>query len=408
LTKTPTHLKKSLIPIQRQILHVDMDTFFVSVERLLDPSLIGKPVIVGADPRGRGVVAAASYEARAYGVHSAMPIAQAYRLCPHAVFLRGHSKHYSTYSHRLRAIFNRYSPLVEMGSLEEAYIDLTGTHRLHGPAPVTAEKIHHQITTELRLPASLGMATNKLLAKVASGCAKPNGLIVLRPGCERAFLTPLPLRKLPGIGKHCAQRLERFGLTTIGDLALLGEEPLHAAFGTTGTLLYERSMGIDDAPVEPTRPAQSVGREHTFQQDTCHLPTVCAMLSYLCEHVGENLRETNVKAKTLTTKLRYSDFKTLTRSVTLTDATWYDTEIFRVAKAILLKTYTRRVRIRLIGISASNLLSDGWQVDFLDMGRAEKLDRLYHSIDRIKTRYGTSALLRAISFSSLNPTPHSS
>lgn len=394
-----------MTPIHRQILHVDMDTFFVSVERLLDPSLMGKPVVVGADPKGRGVVAAASYEARAYGVHSAMPIAQAYRLCPHAVFLRGHSEHYSAYSRRLQAILNRYSPLVEMGSLEEAYIDLTGTHRLNGPAPLTAERIHHQITTELHLPASLGLATSKLLAKVASGCAKPNGLIAVHPGYERAFLAPLPLRKLPGIGKHCAERLERFGLTTIGDLTHLGEDILRAAFGTTGTFLYERAMGIDNTPVEPTRPALSVGREHTFQEDTCHLPTVCAMLSYLCEHVGQSLREMNAKAKTLTPKLRYSDFKTLTRSVTLKNATWYDTEIFRVAKTLLLKTYTRRVRIRLIGISASNLLTDCWQVDFLDMSLAEKLDPLYRSIDRIKNRYGAPALLRALSFSSLNLTP---
>ncbi len=397
-----------MIPIQRQILHVDMDTFFVSVERLLNPSLVGKPVIVGADPRGRGVVAAASYEARANGIHSAMPIAHAYRLCPHAVFLRGHSEHYTTYSHRLQTIFNRYSPLVEMGSLEEAYIDLSGTHRLHGPAPVTAEKIHHQITAELRLPASLGLATNKLLAKVTSGCAKPNGLIAIRPGYERTFLAPLPLRKLPGIGKHCAERLERFGLTTIADLTHLGEETLQGVFGTTGALLYERSMGIDDSPVEPTRPAQSVGREHTFQEDTCHLPTVCAMLSYMCEDVGQSLREMNAKAKTLTLKLRYSDFKTLTRSTTLTYSTWYDTEIFRMAKTLLLKAYTRRVRIRLIGISASNLLTDGWQVDLLDINRTEKLDCLYRSIDRIKTRYGASALLRANSFSSLSSTPHPS
>ncbi len=396
-----------MTPIQRQILHVDIDTFFVSVERLLDPSLMGKPVIVGADPRGRGVVAAASYEARAYGIYSGMPIAHAYRLCPHAVFLRGHSECYTIYSHRLRAIFNRYSPLVEMGSLEEAYIDLSGTHRLHGPAPVTAEKIHHQITAELRLPVSLGLATNKLLAKVASGCAKPNGLTVVRPGYERAFLAPLPLRKLPGIGKHCAQRLERFGLTTISDLTHLGEETLQGVFGTTGgALLYERSMGIDDSPVEPTRPARSVGREHTFQEDTCHLPTVCAMLSYMCEDVGQSLREMNAKARTLTLKLRYSDFKTLTRSTTLTYSTWYDTEIFRVAKTLLLKAYTRRVRIRLIGISASNLLTDGWQVDLLDINRTEKLDHLYRSIDRIKTRYGTSALLRANSLSSLTPTTH--
>jgi DNA polymerase-4 len=392
-----------MIPIQRQILHVDMDTFFVSVERLLDPSLKGKPVIVGADPRGRGVVAAASYEARAYGIHSAMPIAQAYRLCPHAIFLRGHSEHYSAYSHRLQTILNRYSPLVEMGSLEEAYIDLTGTHRLHGPAPVAAEKIHHQIATELRLPASLGLATTKLVAKVASSCAKPNGLIAIYPGRERAFLAPLPLRKLPGIGKHSAERLERFGLTTIGELSRLGEEVLEAAFGTTGTLLYERAMGIDDTPVEPTRPAQSVGREHTFQEDTCHLPSVYAMLSYLCEDVGQSLREMNAKARTLTFKLRYSDFKTLTRSITLADATWYDTEIFRIAKTLLLKTYTRRVRIRLIGISTSNLLTNAWQADFLDISRTETLDRLYRSIDRIKTRYGTPALLRAISLSSLNP-----
>jgi DNA polymerase-4 len=397
---------------KRHIVHVDMDAFFVSVERLLEPSLAGKPVIVGGNPNGRGVVASASYEARAFGIHSAMPLAQARRLCPQALFIEGRYGAYCDYSEKLRTIFESYSPLVEMCSLDEAYIDLTGTERLHGEALRAAEALHKRVARETGLPCSLGLASNRLVAKVASDLAKPNGLLAVPAGAERAFLAPLALRRLPGIGPHTAERLQLYGLRTIGDIPLLGKHALEHLFGSYGSALYESALGADDSLVAPyaeqkspaPRRGASLGREHTFDEDTCDPAQILATLSYLSEKVAGELRELGARAKTITLKLRYSDFKTITRSLTLGDPTDDECELFRVGKMLFERSYTRRVRIRLIGIGASNLSSAGWpacagwQIDLLENARLVRRARLFASVDALRRRYGFRCILHGNSF----------
>jgi len=380
---------------RRWILHIDMDSFFVSVERVLNPSLKGKAVIVGGDPRSRGVVSSASYEARVFGIHAGMPASQAYRLCPGAIFLPINGEKYGEFSEKIQGIFEGFSPSIEMSSLDEAYLDLTGTERLFGHPLKVAEKIHRKIETELGLPCSCGLGGNKLIGKVATDVAKPNGLVWVISGYEREFLAPLSLSSLPGIGKQSAETLSRFGLKTIGDLRNLGEWNLRDVFGETGRILFQRACGIDEEPIKPVRKTKSVGREHTFEQDICSPEILHSALCYLAEYVGKSLREIRAKAKTITVKLRFSDFKTITRSQTLYYPTDDDSTILQTAKGLFSKTFSRRVRIRLLGISASNLFTQGWEIDLFEKENLERLERLYYAIDKIKTYYGFKSICRA-------------
>lgn len=269
-----------------------MDAFFVSVEEVLDPSLKGKPVVVGGDPEGRGVVAAASYAVRAYGVHSAMPIAKAKRLCPHAIFLRGSHRRYSEYSVKVFEILRCYSPLVEPMSLDEAFVDLTGCERLHGPALVAAEKIRNEIREKTGLNASIGIASNKLLAKIASAYCKPNGMLWIAPGMEQKFLAPLPIRRVPGIGPKGEAELKRMGVTSVGDLARLPSERLEEAYGKWGASLYRKARGISDSLVvnEAENP-RSMGREITLETDSTDPLYLESTLSYLTEKTAGQQRE---------------------------------------------------------------------------------------------------------------------
>jgi DNA polymerase-4 len=375
-----------------------MDAFFVEVERRLDPTLIGKPVIVGGDPDGRGVVAACSYEARRYGVHSAMPLRRARRLCPRALFVRGHHEAYGEYSHAIRTLFEACTPLVEMASLDEAYLDLTGTERLHGPAPPTVDRLLARIRSEIGLPASAGLGSNKLVAKVASGLAKPAGFLLVPHGGERGLFAPLPMRWLPGIGPKLEAHLERYGIATLGEIVGLGESVLRAVFGGGGSELYWRCCGQDDTPVVLARAAQSVGHEHTFEQDTGHRPTLERTLSYLAERVARRLRKKQCRARHVTLKMRYNDFKTLTRRTTFADPIDDDREIFEAARRSLERAYTRRSWLRLLGISASGLCDAQWQIDLFDCNRQAAREALAGAIDRIKNRHGFDAILRGRSF----------
>lgn len=384
--------------LRRWIAHIDMDAFFVEVERRRDPSLVGRVVIVGGDPDGRGVVAACSYEARRRGVHSAMPLRQAKRLCPGAVFLPGHHELYAEYSGRIRAVFESYSPLVEMASLDEAYIDLTGTERLHGPPAATVDRILHRLREQVGLPASAGLGGNKLVAKVASGLAKPSGLLVVPHGGEAGLFAPLPMRRLPGVGPKLEAHLSRYGVSTIGEIAALGEGVLRAIFGTGGSELYWRCLGRDDSPVVPSRLAASVGHEHTFERDTAHRPTLERTLSYLAERVARRLRRNRWCARHVTLKMRYSDFQTLTRRTTLVEPTDDDRTIYAAACRSLERAYTRRVRLRLLGITASGLVDAQWQLDLFDCERQAAREALARAIDRIKNRHGFDAILRGRSF----------
>ena len=377
----------------RQILHVDMDAFFVSVEELANPSLVGKPVVVGGDPDGRGVVSAASYEARKYGIHSAMPLRTAKRLCPHAIFLHADLQNYSAWSRRIYTVFEQFTPDVQAVSIDEAYLDLTGTERLFGPGVAAAERVKLAVKQQVGLNASVGLATNKLVAKVASELAKPNGLCAVFPGGEAAFLAPLKIERLPGVGAATTERLRALGVRRIGQLARLDKDLLERAFGSTGLWLHERANGIDPSPIETRGLPKSISRETTFDEDTADLELMDRTLFRLVERVGRALRKEKLQAKTITLKLRYSDFSTITRSITIREGTDLDAVIYDHVKALFRKAYTRRGRVRLLGAGTSNFVSAAWQqtfvVDDVDVG---KLKSLYKAIDKVRDRFGTDAL----------------
>ena len=381
----------------RKILHVDMDAFFVSVEEALDPSLKGKPVIVGGDPDGRGVVVAASYAVRRYGVHSAMPIAQAKRLCPHAIFLRGSHRRYSEYSEKVFEILKRYSPLVEPMSLDEAFVDLTGCERLHGPVLKSAEKIRNEIREALGLNASIGIASNKLLAKIASAYCKPNGMLWIAPGMEQRFLAPLPIQRVPGIGPKGGAELRRMGIKSVGDLARLPLELLEEAYGKWGVSLYSKARGISDSPViGDTEDPRTISRETTLETDSADPLFLESTLSYLTEKAAGQLRESKLFARTVMLKLRYSDFKTVTRSKTLEMPTAEDHTLFKTGAGLFRKLFTHRVRVRLIGIAFTSLTATPYRQEGLfDTKGGQCWDDLYQGIDRIRHKYGFRSILRA-------------
>lgn len=384
--------------MNRNVLHIDMDAFFVSVEEALDPLLAGKPVIVGGDPNGRGVVAAASYAARKYGIHSAMPVARAKRLCPDAIFLRGNHRLYGEFSERIFDILETYSPCVEPMSLDEAYLDLTGCERLHGPTLDTAERIRNQIKMQVGINCSIGIASNKLMAKVASAYAKPSGMLWIPEGMEQKFLAPLPVERIPGIGHKTGQRLMLMGVKTIGHLAALPPELLKNAYGKYGSDLYHKARGISESPVLRRDDSRSISRETTFETDSDDPRFLESTLSYLVEKAASQLRSSRLYTRCITLKLRYSDFQTVTRSQTLPEPVHDDCTIFQTASRLFRKSFSRRTRIRLIGVSLTSLTTDHpAQTDlFIALG-SEHWDQLYHSIDRIREKYGFRSILRAAS-----------
>jgi len=376
----------------RQILHVDMDAFFVSVEELLDPSLKGKAVIVGADPDGRGVVSAASYEARKFGVHSAQPIGQAKKLCPHAIFLRGHYEKYSEYSRKVHQIFNDFTPVVEMVSIDEAYLDLTGCERLHGSAFRAADRLVRAVKERTELNCSVGASTSHLVSKIASDQAKPHGLLYVFPGYEANFLAPLPVRRMPGIGKVTEPQLLSLGIVTIGDLQAFGRERLTKQFGKWGEYLYTKSRGEDiDAYAYEEEP-KSISHETTFDTDTADAEELERTLSYLAQLVSRRLRDHKLFARTVGLKLRYAGFETHTRDVTLDEPTHLDSVIFENVLRLFDAAWNRRRKIRLVGVKTSNLERAVFQLNLLEAPRHEKLDRVLGAADKLRERYGFDAV----------------
>ena len=382
-----------------EILHVDMDAFFVSVEEVLDPSLKGKPVVVGGSAEGRGVVSAASYAARKFGIHSAMPIAKAKRLCSHAIFLLASHRLYSEYSTKVFEILRRYSPLVEPMSLDEAFVDLTGCKKLHGSILKTAETIRNEIRDRLGLNASIGIATNKLMAKIASAYCKPNGMLWIAPGSEQQFLAPLPIKRIPGIDPKGCAKLNRMGVKSVADLSRLPLELLEETHGKWGVSLYRKARGISSNPVNAeTEDPPSISRERTFATDSTDLLFLESTLSYLTEKTTAQLRSNGLFAKTVTLKLRYSDFKTVTRSQTLDWPTAADHKLLKTATKILRKLFDGRMQVRLIGISLSSLTAHPYQQeDLFDLKDSERWDGLYQGIDQIRKKYGFRSILRASS-----------
>jgi DNA polymerase-4 len=381
----------------KTIFHVDMDAFFVSVEELFDPSLKGKAVVVGGRPTERGVVSAASYEARKFGVHSAMPLRTAYKLCPHAIFVDGHPDRYRDCSHKVFEVLNHFSPQVEMASIDEAYLDMTGTERLHGPAFRAAHALHEMMRAETRLKCSIGIASTRLVAKISSDQAKPNGVLWVMPGREARFLAPLDVRKIPGVGKVTEKNLHAVGIRKVGDLARLDEAFLESRFGQWGLALAGKSRGLDaggwfDTEVGEDTDPKSISHEHTYGEDTADASALEATLARLSEMVGRRLRENGLHARTIQLKLRYKDFSTITRAHTVDRATQIDTEIFEQARALFRKNWKRGREVRLLGVHVSSFESAEAQPGLLEEDKHERWKHALDAADRLRDKYGESAV----------------
>jgi DNA polymerase IV len=377
----------------RVILHVDMDAFYASVEQRDRPELRGRPVVVGADPRGRGVVSAASYEARRFGIHSAMPIGRAYRLCPTAAFLPVDMDKYAGESERIMSILADFTPLVEPLSLDEAFLDVTGSRVLHGTGVEIARRIKARIRDEVGLTASAGVAPSKFVAKIASDLEKPDGLVEVATGQEAAFLRDLPLRRLWGVGPAAERELAALGARTIGDLARLGRGRLEARLGASGAHLFELVQGIDDRPVVPWHDPKSIGAEETFGRDTREVGRLRATLLAQADRVAAELRAAGLRGRTVTLKLRFSDFHTLTRRGTGETPTADGGEIFRRVWTAFSKV-PRPQAVRLIGLSVSGFASAADPEQLPLLGRPDRADRLGRVTDEVRTRFGPEALVR--------------
>jgi len=369
-----------------------MDAFFVSVEELEDPSLKGKAVVVGADPDGRGVVAAASYEARKFGVHSAQPISRAKKLCPHGIFLRGHYEKYSDYSKKIHRIFEEFTPVVEMVSVDEAYLDLTGCELLHGSTLRAGDRLIRTVKERTGLNCSVGASTSHLVSKIASDQAKPHGLLYILPGCEAKFLAPLPVRRMPGIGKVTEPQLLSLGISKIGDLQTFGLSKLKERFGKWGEYLYTRSLGEDTGAYAYQEEPKSISHETTFDSDTADGEEIDRTLSYLTQLVARRLRDHKLFARTVGLKVRFIGFETHTRDVSLDEPTHVDTIIFENVRPLLDRVWNRRRKIRLVGVKVSNLEHDVFQLNLLEAPKREKLDRVLDATDKLRERYGFDAV----------------
>ena len=388
-------------PRPRTVFHVDMDTFFVSVERLYDPSLFGKPVVVGGRPDQRGVVSAASYEARKFGVHSAMPLRTAYRLCPQAIFVDGHPNRYREHSQLVREVLHSFSPQVEMASIDEAYIEVTGTERLHGPPLKAAQKLHDAIYAKTKLNSSIGIATSRLVAKICSDQAKPNGVLWVLPGLEARFLAPLDVRRIPGVGKVTESQLHQLGIRKIGDLARLDEQFLAERFGKWGLALAGKAQGLDaggwfDSPIGAAENPKSISHEHTYNEDTADREQLDASLAQLTEMVARRLRDHQLFARTVQLKLRYSDFSTFTRAHTLDQATQLDTVILAEIRSLFTKNWTGKP-IRLLGVRAGNLEASEGQMSLLDQQQSERWSKAMAAGDALRDKFGEQAVSLAAS-----------
>ncbi len=379
------------------ILHVDMDAFYASVEERDRPDLVGKPVIVGGTPEGRGVVAAANYEARKYGVHSAMPATTALRLCPHAVVLTPRMDHYAQVSHQIREVLGRFTPLLEPLSLDEAFLDVTGSAALFGPATAIGRRIKQQIRDDLKLTASVGIAANKVLAKIASDIGKPDGFVVVEPGTEQAFLDPLPVGRLWGVGRVTGREFERLGIETIGQLRKRSAEILTERFGRHGSHLWQLAHGIDLRPVVPDREAKSISNETTFATDITDMHVLRCWLLQLTEQVAARLRKQELRAATVQIKVRYNDFHTITRARTLPQPTDVTQEIWASAARLLTERLPDRpLRIRLLGAGVTGLSAAGpRQGTLFADSEHESHARVDQVVDSIRERFGRDAVNRA-------------
>lgn len=384
--------------METPIIHVDMDAFFAAVEIRDNPRLRGKPVIIGGDPRHdvRAVVSTACYEARKYGVHSAMPLLQAWKLCPHGVFLRGRMARYAEESKRVMAILSCYTPLVEQISIDEAFLDVSGCEKLFGSPPAIARSIQQAVEDEVGLSCSAGVAPNKFLAKLASDLKKPGGLTVIRPDQVEQVLHPLPIEKLWGVGAKTAGKLRRMGIDTVGQLARLDRPLLEAALGKLGEHVWHLARGRDARPVELTREVKSLSRETTFSADVRQRDKLNTVLLELAEDVAWRLRQQGLLAQTVALKLRYGNFQTVSRQGALPTATCLAMPLYRKGLELLDKIPLAGRGVRLLGLASSRLVEGtvGRQVSFFEPDREQREMRLAEAVDRLTSRYGIGSVRR--------------
>ena len=375
--------------MERIIMHVDMDAFFASVEQLDHEEYRGKPLIVGGIG-GRGVVSTCSYEARKFGVHSAMPTAKAMKLCPQGIFIQGNYPRYAEVSQQIFDIFDHYSPLIEPLSIDEAFLDLTGMERLMDSPRQYALKLKQEIKEKTGIVASVGIAPNKFLAKIASDLEKPDGLVIVNKDHVQAFLDPLPVRRIWGVGAKTAAVLDRMRVKTIADLRKMSYEELHKTFGDkTARHLFLLAQGIDERPVAPRGRAKSIGNETTFSEDLQSAEAALEVLLYLSVKVGWRLRQAGFKAKTVQLKLRQSDFSTFTRQKQLFEPSNFDNDIYTAIKELFENLNITR-GIRLLGVSTTGFE----EMESLSLFHDEKKDRLYQAIDDINSKYGKLGVTR--------------
>jgi DNA polymerase-4 len=391
-------------PGTRTILHVDLDAFFAAVEQRDHPELRGRPVVVGVGgTNDRGVVSAASYEARRFGVHSALPIRTARRLCPDCIFVPVDGRKYATVSREVMAILRRFTPLVEPISIDEAFMDVTTSRALFGDGEAIARRIKSAIRDELDLTASVGVASTKLVAKIASDLRKPDGLVVVPPGEEVAFLAPLPISRLWGVGPSTAAALRDFGVATIGHLASLDRSALVRRLGPHGASLVDRAHGLDPDPVADPDAAKSVGHEHTFDEDTSDREVIERTLLSMSEGVSARLRDAGAKASTVTVKIRDSGFSTITRQRRLAEPTDLTEPIWQAALE-LARPELRGKRIRLVGVTATGL-GERNQLGLFDGVADDRRRRAVEATDELRHRFGTRAVTRARLIRSGLPAP---
>jgi DNA polymerase-4 len=381
----------------RTIFHVDMDAFFVSVEELYNPSLKGKAVVVGGQQDERGVVSAASYEARKFGVHSAMPLRTAAKQCPHAIFVDGHPDRYREHSEKVYKVLGAFTPQIEMASIDEAYLDMTGTERLHGPPLKAAHTLHQRMKADTGLNCSIGIGSSRLIAKVSSGQAKPNGVLYIVPGEEPKFLAPLDVREIPGVGKVMESNLHALGIRKVGDLAKLDERELEERFGKWGLALAGKARGEDaggwfDSEVGVDVDAKSISHEHTYNEDTADVARLESTLMRLSEMVGRRLRESNFHARTIQLKLRYKDFTTITRAHTFPNPTQLDTEIFEQIRRLFRKNWKKGTEVRLLGVHASHFTTEAEQINLLDGNRQQRWKDALAAADKLRDKFGDSSV----------------
>jgi DNA polymerase-4 len=377
----------------RTILHVDLDAFFASVEQRDHPELRGKPVIVGGGDRtARGVVSAASYEARAFGVRSAMSLREAGRRCPHGIFVPVDGRRYQQASRDVMTVLRRFTPQVEPISIDEAFLDVTGSYGLFGDGPTIARRIKDEVRADVGLTASVGVATTKLVAKIASDLRKPDGLVIVEPGDEVSFLAPLEIGRLWGVGEKTRVVLADYGVRTIGDLAALPPDVLIRRFGKHGASLVQRARGVDADPVHDGDPAKSVGHEHTFDVDTADREILERTLLAMADGVAGRLRSAGVRAGTVAVKIRDTSFRTITRQRTLAEPTDMTEPIYRAALELARPEF-RGIRVRLLGVTASNLGEREQLGLFSD--EDPKRRRVTEAADAVRRRYGGDAVTRA-------------